>query len=282
MAQPVEAATTAAEKLTLPDLLRMKQAGRKIAFLTCYDHPTARLLNAGGVRALLVGDSAAMTVLGYESTVYATMDFLLTITAAVRRGAPDSFVMADLPFGSYPDVPTATRHALRFVQEAGADMVKMECDGRHEHMVRDLSAAGIPLCAHLGLLPQKAAFDGAYRAQGRTASAAAELVDQARRMAAAGAKLLLLEAVPDEVSARVVAVVPGAVVIGCGAGASCDGHVVVLHDMLGFNSHPPRFVEPLTNLPEQITAAARRYYQDVTEGRYPAPQHAYHMKKPAD
>ncbi len=274
---PIAGTEKTAVKLAWPDLLQMKREGRKIPVLTCYDHPTAKILTAAGVRALLVGDSAAMTVLGYDSTIHATMDFMVTITAAVRRGAPDCFLMADMPFGSYPDAPTATRNALRFLQESHADIVKMECDHRHEPIVQALSAAGIPLCAHLGLLPQKAAFEGAYRAQGRTPEAAAKLVAQAQRLAAAGTPMLLLEAVPDAVSAQIVAAVPG-VVIGCGAGASCDGHVVVLHDVLGFNARPARFVEVLTNVPERISHAARQYFLDVTQGRYPASRHAYHMK----
>ena len=245
--------------------------------LTCYDFPTARILAAAGIPTLLVGDSAANTVLGEETTLKATMDFLVTITAAVRRGAPGVFLLADMPFASYPDARTAALNAARFLRESGADAVKLEVDGRHEKIVGTLAAAGITVCAHLGLLPQRALQQGGYKAQGRTPAAAQRITEDALALVAAGASMLLLEAVPDEVSRGISrrADVP---LIGCGAGPSCDGHVVVLHDMLGYAARPPRFVDVLADVPGVIDGAARRYLRDVTRRAYPAPRHQYRMK----
>ncbi len=276
--QPDQSLTaTIQDRVTLASLRSMAAAHKPIAMLTCYDHPTAHILAAAGLHILLVGDSAATTVLGEDSTTAATMDFMVQITRAVRRGAPNLLVMADMPFASYPDIPTATQNARRFVQDAGADAVKLECDGRHLEIVRSLAASGIVVCAHLGLLPQRAVQHGGYKARGRTADEADRIVRDAAQLSAAGAELILLEAVPDEVSCRVIAAV-NCPVLGCGAGASCHGHVVVLHDMLGFNVRPPRFVDKLADLPAVIGQAARTYVQAVASRQYPADRHAYHMK----
>ena len=266
------------DRITLASLRTMVAEHKPIAMLTCYDHPTARILSATGLHILLVGDSAATTVLGEDSTTAATLDFMVLITRAVRRGAPNPLVMADMPFASYPDIPTASHNARRFVQDAGADAVKLECDGRHLEIVRSLAASGIVVCAHLGLLPQRAIQHGGYKAQGRTADEADRIVRDAAALTAAGAELILLEAVPDEVRRRVIGAV-NCPVLGCGDGASCHGHVVVLHDMLGFNARPPRFVDKLADLPAVIDQAARAYVQAVSSRQYPADRHAYQMKK---
>ncbi len=266
-----------AQRITLAHLQAMVGRQQPIAMLTCYDHPTAQALVGAGLHILLVGDSAATTVLGENSTTAATMDFMLLITRSVRRGAPNLFVMADMPFASYPDVPTAAANALRFVQIAGADAVKLECDGRHVEIVRALSASGIVVCAHLGLLPQRAVQHGGYRAKGRTSAEADRIVQDATALAAAGAELILLEAVPDEVSRRVVAAV-SCPVLGCGAGPGCHGHVVVLHDILGFNDHPPRFVDRLADGPAFIHNAAKEYVIAIQTRQYPAARHGYPTK----
>lgn len=245
--------------------------------LTAYDYPTAKILANTGIDILLVGDSAATTVLGAESTLKVTFEFLLTITEAVRRGAPDLFLMADMPFASYPDVRTAVANAARFIREAGADGVKLEGDVRHREIVAALSAAGITVCAHVGLLPQRAMQQGGYFAQGRTSADAHRIIDDALALAEAGAHLLLIEAVPDEVTAEVVKRV-ACPVLGCGAGPSADGHVVVLHDMLGYSERPPRFVEKFADVPTVIAAAATHYAQAVRNRSYPATRHQYHSK----
>ena len=245
--------------------------------LTAYDFPTAKILASAGVDVLLVGDSAATTMLGADSTTAITLDFLLTLTAAVRRGAPDCFVMADMPFASYPDIPTAAANSARFVREAGADGVKFEMDIRHVEMTRALSAAGITTCAHVGLLPQRAAQQGGYVAQGRTPAEARRIVETAVALAGAGAHLLLLEAVPDSVTAEVVREV-ACPVLGCGAGPSADGHVVVIHDMLGYSARVPRFVERFGDVPAAMQEAAVKYVEAVRTRAYPAPQHQYRMQ----
>ena len=268
---------TPRQRITLQTLREKKQRHEPIAMLTVYDHPTARILEAAGVDVLLVGDTAAVTLLGADSTVVATLDFLITLTAAVRRGAPQSFVMADMPFATYPDVPTAVAHAARFVCEAGADAVKFEMDVRHVPMVQALAAAGIVTCAHVGLLPQRALQEGGYVAQGRTAAEAKRIVDTAVALAKAGAHLLLIEAVPDEVTAQIVRSVD-CPVLGCGAGSSADGHVVVIHDMLGFSPRAPRFVERYGNVPAAMDQAVRQYVEAVRTRAYPAGKHQYRMK----
>jgi 3-methyl-2-oxobutanoate hydroxymethyltransferase len=257
----------------------MKARREPIAMLTAYDHPTAKIIAQTGVNILLVGDSAATTVLGADSTVQATFDFLLTLTEAVRRGAPDVFLMADMPFASYPDIPTAVANAARFLREANADCVKLEADIRHSEIITALSAAGVTVCAHLGLLPQRAFQQGGYLAQGRTPAEARRIIDEAIALAKAGAHLLLIEAVPDEVTAEIVREV-ACPVLGCGAGPSADGHVVVLNDMLGYSQRVPRFVERLADVPSVIAAATHRYVESVRDRTYPAARHQYRMKSP--
>jgi 3-methyl-2-oxobutanoate hydroxymethyltransferase len=264
-------------KLSLAALKAKRQRNEPIAMLTCYDFPTAKILALCGVHILLVGDSAATTVLGEASTIHATMDFMVLITRAVRRGAPDVCVMADMPFASYPIEETAVANARRFMAEAGADCVKLECDIRHEGIVRAMAMAGIPVCAHLGLLPQRAAQQGGYRYQGRTQTEADQLLQASVAMAQAGAVLLLLEAVPDHVSRRIVEAVD-IPVLGCGAGHSCHGHVMVLHDMLGYTEKPPRFVERFGDVPAAIASAAKAYVKAVESRQYPQARHEYGVK----
>ncbi len=264
-------------QVTLQTLREMKKQREPIVMLTAYDYPTARILAAAGVDVLLVGDSAATTLLGADSTVVATLDFMVTLTGAVRRGAPGAFVMADMPFATYPDIPVAVANAARFVREAGADAVKFEMDHRHVEMVRALAAAGVTTCAHVGLLPQRAAQQGGYVAQGRTPAEAKRIVETAAALAQAGAHLLLLEAVPDEVTARIVRQVD-CPVLGCGAGSSADGHVMVIHDLLGFNARVPRFVERFGDVPAAMRDAVVRYVQAVRERKYPEERHQYRMK----
>jgi 3-methyl-2-oxobutanoate hydroxymethyltransferase len=271
--------------ITLDTLRQLKKARSPIAMLTAYDFPTARLFAGAGIEVLLVGDSVATTVLGEDSTTAATMDLLVLLTRAVRKGAPGAFIMADMPFGSYPDVPTAVATAGRFVRESGADAVKLEADLRHKEMVRAMSAAGIVTCAHVGLLPQRAVHQGGYIAQGRTPGEAARIAREAVELAEAGAHLLLVEAVPDEVTAEIqgrLAAAGGALaetpVLGCGAGPSADGHVIVSYDLLGYNARTPRFVERYGDAAALIADAAHRYREAVKSRAYPAAHHQYRMK----
>lgn len=280
---PENPAVAAPTPITLSTLKAFKKSREPIAMLTAYDHPTAALFAAAGIEILLVGDSVATTVLGEDSTVCATMDLLLVLTKAVRRGAPNAFIMADMPFASYPDVPTAVANASRFVRESGADAVKLEADIRHREIVTAMAAAGIVTCAHIGLLPQRAAQQGGYIAQGRTPAEAQRLAHEAVELARAGAQLLLIEAVPDEVTADIQSRLAAAglheiPVLGCGAGPSADGHIIVSYDLLGYNARLPRFVERFGDAASIIQDAAHRYLGAVKSRAYPAAHHQYRMK----
>ncbi len=251
--------------------------------LTCYDATTAGLLTAGGVDVLLVGDTAAQMILGYDSTLPAEMDFMVTITAAVRRGAPEAFVMADMPFGSYQCGKDAgVANAIRFVKEAGADAVKLEVDRTMTPLVERMVHAGVPVVAHIGSRPQHIRAKGGYRSAGRRRAEADGIVEDARVMLDAGVAMLLIEAVPAEVSRRIVELPPPVPeapvpVIGCGAGPVCHGHVVVLHDVLGLTDWHPPFAPPLADLGGQIRTAAGQWARLVESGQYLKDDHPYRM-----
>ena len=235
-------AVALARKFTLTDLRAARSNGTKVPVLTCYDFSTARLMQAAGVPVLLVGDSAANVILGYDTTLPVSLEFMIEITAAVRRGAPLTMLMGDLPFGSYGgDASRGFDNATRMVKLSGCDCVKVEVGTAHAKLVSDCANAGIAVVAHLGLKPQSVSLLGGYKYQGRTAGEARAVVQLAREMEQAGAAVILLEAVPPEVSERVVASI-GIPVIGCGAGPACHGSVVVTHDAIGINNKPPRFV----------------------------------------
>lgn len=267
------------DKISLSTLRARKKSKTPITMLTAYDFPTAQIEEGAGIDCILVGDSAAQVVLGHPTTLQATMDYMIAITAAVRRGAPGAFLIGDMPYLSF-NITTeeAIRNAGRFMAEAGCDCVKIEGDGRIAPTIAALAAATIPVMVHLGLRPQAVHQFGGYRAQGRDAQSAQQLINDARRMEEAGACALLLEAVPPE-PARIIAESSPLPVIGCGAGPYCDGHVVVLHDMLGLSPGPlPRFVKPYASLRETIAKAVGTYISDVLGRRYPAGEHCYQME----
>lgn len=248
---------------TLRTLRRMAKAGEPFACLTAYDATTARWLERAGVPLLLVGDTAAEVILGLPSTIHCPLDVLLALTAAVKRGAPNTMVMGDMPFMSYQvDNAEAVRNAGRFLTEGLADLVKLEVDSSWAPLVRTLDRAGIPVVAHIGSRPQRAKHDGGYRAAGRTRAQADALVEDAQRLEDAGACMLLVEAVPAEVSARIVeqTMIP---VIGCGAGPACHGQIVVLHDLLGLTDWQPAFAPPVGNMAEELTIAAKSWINTV-------------------
>ena len=264
-----------ATKVTLRDLDAARRDGRAMAMLTCYDFTTATVMQAAGVPLLLVGDSAAVTILGFDSTVHIRQPILQELTAAVRRGAPLAYLVADMPFGSYhADEGQAIENVCEMVRTTGCDAVKLEVVGRQVELVRRLADAGVALWAHLGLRPQSAARTG-YRTQGKTAEAARQIVADARLMVEAGAEAILLEAVPPQVSEAVVEAVP-VPVIGCGAGPACCAHVVVLQDLLGLTPHQPRFV-PVADRSASLAAAIDGYVTLIETGRYPAAEHWYSM-----
>jgi 3-methyl-2-oxobutanoate hydroxymethyltransferase len=265
-------------KVTILTLRRRKIERQKVPVLTCYDCPTAALMASAGIDVLLVGDTYAEVLLGHSTTLPANMDMMIQITSAVRRGAPQAFIIGDMPYLSYQADPRqAIANAGRFMSEAGCDAVKVEVDRDLSDTVRAMSRATIPVVAHLGLKPQSVHQMGGYRGQGRTAEAAARIIEDARLMEQAGASLLLLEAVPAEIT-RLVAEGTELPVIGCAAGPHADATVVVLHDMLGYQAgHPPRFVKRYLNLHDELLKAFASYKSDVESGVFPAEAHSQDM-----
>jgi len=256
----------------------MKTRHQPIVMVTAYDAPGGRLADQAGADLVLVGDSAAMTVLGHESTVPATMDEMLMLTRAVTRGASRPLVVADMPFGSFQVTDEdAVRNAIRFVKEAGADAVKLEGAGPMLSRVKTIVGAGIPVMGHLGLTPQSATMLGGYKAQGRSAEKALALLSDARALEAAGCFSLVLEAVPAPVAKRISEqlTIP---TIGIGAGVDCDGQVLVWHDLLGlYEGRTARFVKRYADIGSTIRSALETYAADVRERRFPEDQHTYAM-----
>jgi len=271
----VQAIDPITKPITLRTISRWVSAGEKFACLTCYDATTARWLQQAGVPILLVGDTAAEMILGLPGTIHAPLDFLITLTAAVKRGGQNCFVIGDMPFMSYQaDDAEGLRNAGRFMTEGAADAVKLEVDRHHADLVRKMARAGIPVVAHIGSRPQQAKLHGGYASVGRTEAEARELVADAVAMQDAGAVMLLIEACPNEVSERIVAKtrIP---LIGCGGGPACHGQIVVLHDILGLSSWQPAFAQPVANLGEPLVAAARTWIANVRTGELGA--HPYRM-----
>jgi 3-methyl-2-oxobutanoate hydroxymethyltransferase len=267
-----------AGKLPLTELADMKRRGERIVMVTAYDYPSGRLADAAGIDVVLVGDSAAMTVLGHDSTVPATMEDMLVLARAAARGVERPLVVADMPFGSYQvSDEEAMRNAVRFVKEAEVDAVKVEGAGPTLSRVRALVGAGVPVMGHLGLTPQSATMLGGYRAQGRTAKRAQHLVDDALALEQAGCFSLVLECVPSVVATRIreVLSIP---TIGIGAGPDCDGQVLVFHDLLGlYEGRSPRFVKRYAELAQVARGALERYAEDVRSGAFPEEAHTYAM-----
>jgi 3-methyl-2-oxobutanoate hydroxymethyltransferase len=265
------------KKITLADIRALRSNGQRMAMLTCYDYTTARLMHETGVPLILVGDSAASVILGHNSTLPVSLSFMMEITAAVRRGAPNAFLIADMPFGSYHEsVAQGVRNVARMIKRTACDAVKLEVTDANAPLIRALADAGVAVVAHLGLRPQSVGLIGSYRFQGRTASEAEHIVASALQMQAAGAAAILLEAVPPEVGKAVVdkTYIP---VIGCGAGPSCHSSVIVTQDGLGLTPYRPRFVPALSDQATPLKGAFNEYVQSVAAGRYPAPEHEYVM-----
>lgn len=265
-------------RITISVLRARKREGRRFAMLTCYDHATARLMEEAGVESLLVGDTYAEVCLGHATTLPAQLPHLVTLAEAVRRGAPSAYLVGDMPFLSYQvSEEDAVRNAGLFMAVAGCDCVKLEVDRRHVKTVEALSAASIPVMAHLGLRPQSIQALGGYRVQGRGAEEAWRIVEDAKMMESAGAVALLLEAVPVEL-ARIVRDSTELPVIGIASGPYCDGQVMVLHDMLGYGGgHPPRSVKVYARLHDVMVNAFRTYAEEVREGSFPGEDSAVSM-----
>jgi len=271
-------ATPAPGKLSLTELGEMKRRTQPIVMVTAYDAPGGRLADEAGTDLILVGDSAAMTVLGHDSTVPATMEEMVMLTRAVTRGARRPLVVADMPFGTFQvSDEDALRNAIRFVKEAGADAVKLEGAGPMLSRVQAIVGAGIPVMGHIGLTPQSATMLGGFKAQGRSADKARQLLADARALEAAGCFALVLEAVPAPVAARITETL-SIPTIGIGAGADCDGQVLVWHDLLGlYQGRTARFVKRYAEVADVIRQALEAYAADVRERRFPEERHTYAM-----
>jgi len=266
------------DKVTIGTLLQKKRDGRKFSVLTCYDHTSARIMEEAGIDSLLVGDTYAEVCLGHSTTLPATVELLVTLAEAVRRGAPTAYLIGDMPYLSYQVCPMeAIRNAGLFMARAGCDCVKVEADRRLLPTVEAMTAATIPVMVHLGLLPQSIQRTGGYKIQGKRAPDAVRIIEDAKMMEDAGAVALLLEAVPTEVAERITRST-SLPVVGIASGPKCDGQVVVMHDMLGFGGgHPPKSVKKYADLHGQILAAFRAFAQEVVEEKFPAPEHATRM-----
>lgn len=266
-------------RITITDLLQAKQDHRRVVAISCYDYTTARLVAQVPVEIILVGDSAAQLMLGFDTTLPATMDFMVTITAAVRRGAPNIYLIADMPFLSYhTSTAEAVRNAGRFLIEAGAQMVKIEATTAHLDTIRAVADAGIAVMAHIGIRPQRISTMGRFRAEATTAEMAVELIDLARRMIQAGAGALLIEGTATEV-AQIITEQSEVPVISCGSGAGCDGQILIAPDILGLSQgRLPKFTKAYDQLGVRAIEAIRAYAEEVKASRFPDAEHSYHMK----
>ena len=264
--------------VTLSKLAEKKALGEPIVMITAYDYPSAQVAEAAGVDVVLVGDSGAMTVLGYPSTVPVSLDEMLMLAGAARRGLNTPLLVGDLPFGSYErSNEQAVATAQRFVKEAGCDAVKLERGGVVAERARAIVDAGIPVMGHVGLTPQTATALGGYRSQGRTADRAMAVVEDALALQEAGCFAIVFEAVPSELTEAVMPRID-VPVIGIGAGPATDGQVLVFHDLLGiYDGHTPRFVKTYANVREAMVKGIEGFAADVRERRYPEAGHGYTM-----
>ncbi len=268
----------AKKKLMIHDFYRMKQAGEKITWITSYDFPTAQFVEAAGLDMILVGDSLGMCVYGYPGTVPVTMDQCIVHCEAVRRGATNTFVVGDMPFLSYQtDARDAVLNAGRFLKEANVDAIKLEGGSRVAKQIEAITDAGIMVIGHIGLTPQSSGILGGHKAQGRTAEAAKMVVEDALAVQKAGAKMLLVEAVPPEVTAYITKTltIP---VLSIGAGPFCDGQLLIVSDLIGqFQAFTPKFVKKYCNVAEVVTNALKEYAADVRAGKFPSDEYCYKM-----
>jgi 3-methyl-2-oxobutanoate hydroxymethyltransferase len=265
------------DKITAP-AIRARKGGQKIAVITAYDAPSARIADRAGADIILVGDSLGNAVLGFDDTLSVTVDIMVRHTAAVTRTKPKALVVGDMPWLSYHlSAADSVRNAARFIVEGGAGAVKLEGGRKRLPMVEAILAAEIPVMGHLGLTPQSVHAMGGFKVQAKLAEAARELVADAQAMAEAGAFAIVLEGIPDIVAEEVTRSVP-IPTIGIGAGAHCDGQVLVFHDVLGLSvGTPPKFVRRYADLGEEATQAVKRFFDDVRSGAFPSQAETYHM-----
>jgi 3-methyl-2-oxobutanoate hydroxymethyltransferase len=263
-------------KVTVPHFLEMKKRGQKITMITAYDYPTGVWAERAAIDILLVGDSMAMTVLGYPNTLPATMSEMIAHSQAVTRGNSNSFVLGDMPYMSYqPSVEMAVQNAGRFMSEGRCDGIKLEGGAPMADRVEAIVHSGIPVMGHLGLTPQSMSMLGGFKAQGKDALMAKSIIDDARVLEEAGAFSILLEAVPSKVS-KLVTERAGIPTIGIGAGPDCDGQVVIFHDMFGlYPAFTPKFAKQYADLGKTIVEGLQQYAEEVREGVFPQPKHCF-------
>jgi len=266
------------KKVTAHTLIEKKRAKQPITWLTAYDFPMAQFEEKAGIDIILVGDSIGMTTFGFDSTLPVTMDLLVPHTRAVRKGAPNVFLIGDMPYMTYQICPQdAVRNAGRFMAECGCDAIKLEGGREVLDTIRAIIRATVPVVGHLGLTPQSIAMLGGFKAQGRDAAAAVRLIEDARLLEEAGVCMILLEAVPPEV-AKIVTERAQIPIIGIGAGPHVDGQCLIVHDMLGmFDAFTPKFVKKYADIGGQIVTALKEFTQDVAHGGFPAAEHCYKM-----
>ncbi len=271
---------TERKKVTLPYLFNKVANHELITWLTCYDFSTAYLMEQAGLDMILVGDSLAMTMLGYETTLPATMDDMIRHSAAVRRGTPNTFIVGDMPYMSYqPSVETAIRNAGRFMAEAGCDAIKLEGGVEMCDRILGIVNSGIPAMGHLGLTPQSAAALGGYKVQGRAAHSAKKIIDAAKALEQAGAFAVLLEMVPDRVCKIITERAENCIIMSLGSGPYAHGQLLIYHDMFGlYPRFKPRMAKMFGNAGEIILNGLKQYVQEVSEKTFPQPEHWFTMK----
>ncbi len=268
-----------AKKKSILDLYKMKEQGEKLSWITAYDFPMASFAEQAGMDMILVGDSLGMVVLGYDGTVPVTMDDCISHCQAVRRGAPNTMIVGDMPFGSYQiSDADAVANAVRFLKEADVDAVKLEGGVRVASRIKAISEAGIVVCGHIGLTPQSSGALGGFKAQGRKIPGARDMINDALAVQEAGARMILLEAMPPELTAFITELldIP---VYSIGAGEPCDGQLIICGDMLGlFQAFTPKFVKKYANVAEICINAMKAYIEDVKTSAFPEDKHVYHIQ----
>jgi 3-methyl-2-oxobutanoate hydroxymethyltransferase len=267
------------KKLTISGLFKKVAEGKPITWLTCYDYPTAYMQEQAGVDMILVGDSLGMTMLGYDSTLPVTMDDMIRHTAAVRRGAPNTWLIGDMPYMSYqPSVETAIRNAGRFMAEAGCDAIKLEGGSAVCDRVRAIANAGIPVVGHLGLTPQSASALGGFRLQGKTAEAAKKIIEDAKALEQAGVFMILLEMVPDRVCQIITERAENCLIMSLGSGPYAHGQLLIYHDAFGlYPKFKPRMAKVFADAGAVIRSGLESYVKEVTEKTFPAPENWFGM-----
>ncbi len=270
----------AKQKTTIPQLKEMKEQGKKIRMVTAYDYPTGILVDQTDIELILVGDSLGMVVLGYDGTVPVTMEEMIHHTKATVRGAKNTLIVGDMPFGSYNmSVSDAVYNATRLMKEGGADCVKLEGGLNVVEVVKAIVNGGIPVMAHIGLTPQTASALGGFKVQGKDAAAAEKMIKEAQALEEAGAFAIVLEAIPAPL-AEIITKKLTIPTIGIGAGIHCDGQVLVTHDLIGlFDRFVPKFVKQYANISKDIVAAFNAYAEEVATGKFPGPEHSFTMKE---